>query len=65
MSAWEHKIEEEVIVITRASSGMGEATARLLAARGAKIVLRARRIDRLGKIVRLARIGPTTRMALA
>lgn len=40
-------IEGKVIVITGASSGMGEATAILLAAQGAKVVLGARRADRL------------------
>jgi NADP-dependent 3-hydroxy acid dehydrogenase YdfG len=40
-------IQGKVIVITGASSGMGEATALLLAERGAKVVLGARRADRL------------------
>jgi NADP-dependent 3-hydroxy acid dehydrogenase YdfG len=40
-------IQDKVIVITGASSGMGEATALLLAERGAKVVLGARRADRL------------------
>jgi NADP-dependent 3-hydroxy acid dehydrogenase YdfG len=40
-------IEGKVIVITGASSGLGEATARHLAAAGANIVLGARRIARL------------------
>ncbi|MEN2395735.1 SDR family oxidoreductase [Pseudomonas halotolerans] len=43
-------IEGKVIVITGASSGIGEATARLLASRGAKVVLGARRTERLEKI---------------
>lgn len=40
-------IKGKVIVITGASSGIGEATALLLAERGAKVVLGARRSNRL------------------
>lgn len=40
-------IEGKVVVITGASSGIGEATALLLGSRGAKVVLGARRSDRL------------------
>ncbi len=40
-------IRDKVVVITGASSGLGEATARLLAAEGASVVLGARRGDRL------------------
>ena len=40
-------IEDKVVVITGASSGIGEATALLLAGRGAKVVLGARGSDRL------------------
>ena len=40
-------IAGKVIVITGASSGLGEATARLLSAEGATVVLGARRVDRI------------------
>jgi NADP-dependent 3-hydroxy acid dehydrogenase YdfG len=42
-----NNIENKVVVITGASSGLGEATARYLAARGAAVVLGARRTDKL------------------
>jgi len=40
-------IINKVVVITGASSGLGEATARLLSEQGARVVLGARRLDRL------------------
>ena len=42
-----NKIKGKVVVITGASSGLGEAAARLLSAEGASVVLGARRADRL------------------
>jgi NADP-dependent 3-hydroxy acid dehydrogenase YdfG len=48
-------IEGKVVVITGASSGIGEATARLLARRGARVVLGARRTDRLEALVKAIR----------
>lgn len=41
------KIKGKIIVITGASSGLGEAAARLLSARGAKLVIGARRKERI------------------
>lgn len=43
-------IKDKAVIITGASSGIGEATARLLARQGAKVVLGARREDRLKQI---------------
>lgn len=48
-------IQGKVVAITGASSGIGEATALLLAERGASVVLGARRTDRLDDIVRRIR----------
>src|SRR3569833_1228407 len=43
-------IEGKVVIITGASSGIGEATAKLLAGQGAKVVLGARRADKQKQI---------------
>ncbi|MCC5091281.1 SDR family oxidoreductase [Xanthomonas campestris] len=42
--------KDKVVIITGASSGIGEATAKLLASKGAKVVLGARRADNLKRI---------------
>ncbi|WP_366930877.1 SDR family oxidoreductase [Microcoleus sp. bin38.metabat.b11b12b14.051] len=44
-------VNGKVVIITGASSGIGEATARMLAHRGARVVLGARRTDRLNAII--------------
>ncbi|MGF6693808.1 NADP-dependent 3-hydroxy acid dehydrogenase YdfG [Metapseudomonas resinovorans] len=46
-----NNISNKVVVITGASSGLGEATARHLASLGAKVVLGARRVERLQSLV--------------
>ena len=43
-------LKEKVVIIMGASSGIGEATTRLLAEKGAKLVIAARREDRLVEI---------------
>jgi NADP-dependent 3-hydroxy acid dehydrogenase YdfG len=48
-------VENKVIAITGASSGIGEASAKLLAQNGAKVVLGARCTERLEKIVETIR----------
>jgi NADP-dependent 3-hydroxy acid dehydrogenase YdfG len=50
-------ITGKVVAITGASSGIGEATARLLAERGARVVIGARRTERLDEIAREIRDG--------
>ncbi len=45
-------IKDKVVIVTGASSGIGEATARMLARNGAKVILGARRIDRLEAIAK-------------
>ena len=45
-------IKDKIVVVTGASSGLGEATARLLSAQGATVVLGARRADRLQSLAK-------------
>ncbi|MFJ4274246.1 SDR family oxidoreductase [Streptomyces coelicoflavus] len=53
-------IKGKVVAITGASSGIGEATALLLAERGARLVLGARRSERLADLVaRIEKAGGT------
>lgn len=54
------EIQSKVVIITGASSGLGEATAHRLAASGAKLMLAARREDRLKDLVAaIAKTGGT------
>nr|WP_322688256.1 SDR family oxidoreductase [Nostoc sp. DedSLP04] len=54
------EIQNKVVIITGASSGLGEATAKRLAASGAKLMLAARREDRLKDLVgAIAKSGGT------
>ena len=50
-------IEGKVVVVTGASSGLGEAAVRHLAAAGAKIVIGARRLDRLEALASALSLG--------
>jgi NADP-dependent 3-hydroxy acid dehydrogenase YdfG len=58
-------IEGKVVVITGASSGLGEAAARHLASQGAKVVLGARRAERLEALVKEIEAAGGTARALA
>ena len=46
------EVKGKVVIVTGASSGIGEATAREFAKEGAKVVLAARRVDRLESLAR-------------
>lgn len=55
-------IENKVILITGGSTGLGAETARLLAGRGAKVAVAARRKDRLDDVVaEIAAAGGTAK----
>ena len=58
-------ITGKVIVITGASSGLGEAAARLLAAEGAAVVLGARRVDRIRSLADALSANGAKALALA
>jgi NADP-dependent 3-hydroxy acid dehydrogenase YdfG len=45
-------IEGKIVVITGASSGLGEAAARLLSSQGATVVLGARRVNRIASLAK-------------
>src|SRR4051812_29696006 len=59
----EKNIKGKVVVITGASSGMGEAAAKHLSALGATVVLGARRSDKIEKLAK--EINDNGRKALA
>ena len=56
-------LADQVVIITGASSGLGEATARRLARGGAKLVISARRAERLEALAR--ELDPSGQRVLA
>jgi NADP-dependent 3-hydroxy acid dehydrogenase YdfG len=58
-------VEGKVVVITGASSGLGEATAKILAAQGAIVVLGARRKDRIQALAKELTAGGGKALAVA
>lgn len=65
MKAMSTNIEGKIVVITGASSGLGEATSRLLSAEGASVVLGARRVDRLQSLADELTRGGRKALAIA
>ena len=65
MADWNRQVAGKVVVITGASSGIGAGIARLLGKRGAKVVLGARRVDRLDLIVAEIHQGGGEALAVA
>lgn len=59
------KLEDQVVIVTGASAGIGAATSRRLAGAGARVVLAARRQDRLETIKREIEVNGAVGRALA
>jgi len=57
-------LDGSVVLVTGASSGIGEATARALAARGAKVAVAARRLERLERLAEEIGRGGHTALAI-
>ncbi|KAH8669532.1 putative short-chain dehydrogenase [Tricladium varicosporioides] len=60
-----NRLQDKVIFVTGASAGIGEAAARLFAKEGAKVVLAARRIDRLEATVQELKSSGQQALAVA
>ncbi|WP_118134450.1 SDR family oxidoreductase [Oceanicella sp. SM1341] len=60
-----NNIEDKVVLITGGSSGLGAETARLLARKGARVAVAARRADKLAEVVSEIEAGGGTARAYA
>ena len=61
----ENNIKDKVVIISGASSGMGEAAAKHLSALGATVILGARRADRIEKLAKEINVNGGKALAIA
>ena len=47
-----HSLKDKIVFVTGASAGIGESTAKAFAAKGARILMCARRVERIEKLAK-------------
>jgi len=60
-----NQVKDKIIIVTGASSGIGEASARVLGQAGAKVVLAARRLDKLEALAKELQAAGTEALPVA